>query len=153
MSWCARQDAFGSLDLQTSVAMYATPLMVTGLAAAVDSARPDVVFEWSERARHLSQSVVPLRPPPDPRLAADLAELRLLRDQTPDEDWLARPRAAALRDRARDRQWSATGAAGQEHRETLAEVQERAGRRDRRAGLCLERARITWWSPRRPAPG
>jgi len=115
-----RQDAFGSLDLRTSVAMHATPLMMTGLAAAVDSARPDIVFEWSERARHLSQSVVPLRPPPDPLLAADLAELRQLRDQTRDEDWLTRPQAAALRDRARDRQWSATGAAGQERRETLA---------------------------------
>ena len=55
MSCVRRQDAFGSLDLQTSVAMHATPLMMTGLAAAVDSGRPDIVFEWSERARHLSQ--------------------------------------------------------------------------------------------------
>ena len=43
----------------------------------------------------------PVRPPPDPEQAADLAELRVLRAAAADGDWLAGPRAAVLRDRAR----------------------------------------------------
>lgn len=104
------QATFGSLDLQTSVAVHATGLLTTGLAAALRSNRPAAVFEWSERARHLSHQVVPLRPPPDPGLAADLTELRALRAENP--DWLAAPAAAAIADRARERQWAATGVSG-----------------------------------------
>ncbi|WP_127474009.1 CHAT domain-containing protein [Microbacterium sulfonylureivorans] len=110
------QRTFGSLDLQTSVAMHGGNLIFAGLDSAVRSGRPDVVFEWSERARHLSQQVVPLRPPPDPALAEELAELRMLRAENPGGDWLSVPRAAALRERARERQWSSTGAVDGEER-------------------------------------
>nr|BFF09172.1 CHAT domain-containing protein [Microbacterium flavescens] len=116
------QHSFGDLDLQTSFGMHATGLIFTGLGSAVESGRPDVLFEWSERARHLSQQVTPLRPPPDPRLAEELAELRMIRADDPGEEWLSRPRAAALRERARERQWSATGAVQVEHPATLAEL-------------------------------
>lgn len=110
------QRSFGSLDLQTSVAMHGANLVFAGLDSAVSSGRPDVVFEWSERARHLSQRVVPLRPPPDAALADELAELRMLRAENPGRDWLSVPRAAALRERARERQWTSTGAADGEER-------------------------------------
>jgi tetratricopeptide (TPR) repeat protein len=116
------QNAFGSLDLQTSISMHASGLMFAGLHSAVRSGRPDVVFEWSERARHLSQQVVPLRPPPDPELASDLAELRMLRADNP--DWLSDPRAMELRDRARERQWSQTGSASFELRVSLEELRD-----------------------------
>ncbi|WP_240948867.1 CHAT domain-containing protein [Microbacterium salsuginis] len=112
-SW---QSSFGSIDLQTSVAMHGANLIFAGLEAAVRSGRPDVLFEWSERARHLSQHVVPLRPPPDPDLAAELAELRILRAENPGADWLSSPRAAALREQARGRQWSSTLARDGERR-------------------------------------
>ncbi|MGZ0711841.1 CHAT domain-containing protein (plasmid) [Coraliomargarita sp. W4R53] len=118
-----RQSAFGSLDLRTSAAAHATPLMVAGLRAAVASGRVDVVFEWSERARHLNQQVAPLRPPPDAELAADLAELRQIRADAPDDRWLATPRAVELRDRARERQWRGTRAASGERHATLNTVQ------------------------------
>ncbi len=131
----SRQASFGSLDLQTSAAMNAVPLAVTGLSSALASGRPEIVFEWSERARHLSQAVVPLRPPPDPLLAADLAELRRLRGDGSDEHWLADPRAAALRDRIRDRQWSGVGAR---------EVQDRADLAALRAGLDGETALLAY---------
>jgi tetratricopeptide (TPR) repeat protein len=108
----ASRRQFGSLDLQTSIAMQGAGLLGAGLAAALRSARPDVVFAWSERARHMSQQMVPLRPPPDPRLAAELAELRQLRAENPAGDWLEDSRAAALRDRARERQWESMGTAG-----------------------------------------
>ncbi|MEA5055573.1 MAG: CHAT domain-containing protein, partial [Propionicimonas sp.] len=118
----AWQRSFGSIDLQTSITMHATGLVTEGLAAAVASGRPEVLFEWSERARHLSQQVVPLRPPPDPELAADLAELRALRADNP-SGWLADPRTAALQDRARRRQWSTTGVAGVNDQVTLDALQ------------------------------
>lgn len=123
------QRAFGSLDLQTSVTMHGHGLMLEGLAAAVRSGRPDVVFEWSERARHLSQQVVALRPPPDPELADDLAELRTLRAENPTGDWLSGGRAARLRDRTRHRQWTATGAAGLDDQVTLEELRGALGAR------------------------
>lgn len=121
------QRSFGSLDLQTSVAMHGANLVFAGLDSAVRSGRPDVVFEWSERARHLSQQVVPLRPPPDPELAEELAELRMLRAENPGADWLSMPRAAALRERARERQWSATGVADGDERIPLSELRSELG--------------------------
>ena len=115
------QESFGSLDLQTAIAMHSGGLMYAGLNSAVRSGRPEVVFEWSERARHLSQQVVPLRPPPDPAVAAEMAEIRILRADDP--AWLSNPRVVELRERARERQWSATGAAGIEQRASLDELQ------------------------------
>lgn len=129
------QSSFGSLDLQTSVGMHGTRLIYTGLEAAVESGDPAVVFEWSERARHLSQQVVPLRPPPDPELAHQLAELRMIRAEDSTEEWLAQPRAAALRERARERQWSATGAAATANPVSLEEL---------RAALPADTAHIAY---------
>lgn len=100
--------AVGSLDLSGSTTMQGLGVITVGLSSAMRSGRPSVVFEWSERARHLNQQIVPLRPPPDPELAADLAELRVLRVDDGGTDWLSGPRASLLRDRARERQWSAT---------------------------------------------
>lgn len=109
--------SFGSLDLQTSIAMHGSDLVFAGLASAVQSGRPDVIFEWSERARHLSQQVVPLRPPHDPELAADLAELRMLRaDELAGTD---QARATRLRERARTRQWAQTAAGAARQRLSL----------------------------------
>ncbi len=127
------QHSFGSLELQASLPMHAQGLMIAGLTSAVHSRRPDVVFEWSERARHLQQRVVPLRPSPDPELAADLAELRMMRADDP--AWLSDPRAAALRERARERQWTATRAAAIQHHATLDEL---------RAGLDPQTAYVTF---------
>ncbi|HWM16490.1 MAG TPA: CHAT domain-containing protein [Microbacterium sp.] len=117
------QRTFGSLDLQTSVVMHGNGLILTGLGAAVRSRRPEVLFEWSERARHLSQQVLPLRPPPNPELAAELAELRMLRADGAGGEWLRDPRVADLHDRARERQWAGTGSAAFEQHLTLAELQ------------------------------
>ncbi|GAB6858702.1 CHAT domain-containing protein [Microbacterium xylanilyticum] len=117
------QASFGSLDLATALVMHGAGLLYAGLGAAVRSGRPEVVFDWSERARHLSQQTVPLRPPPDPGLAADLAELRMLRSEAVSGDWLAGPRAAALSAQVRQREWSSIGRAGGRRRITLAELQ------------------------------
>ncbi|MEV4687114.1 CHAT domain-containing protein [Microbacterium sp. LWH3-1.2] len=116
------QASYGSLDLATSLVMYGDGLVYAGLQSAVRSMRPDAVFEWSERARFLSQQVVPLRPPPDPELATDLAELRALRAEG-GADWLASERARVLGEQLRQRQWATSGAAGRRRRASLAELQ------------------------------
>ncbi|WP_396657209.1 CHAT domain-containing protein [Microbacterium sp.] len=117
------QASFGSLDLQASVTMHGVPLLMAGLSSALRSQRPELVFEWSERARHASQQVVPLRPPPDEEAAAALAELRMLRSEASGAEWLASERAAELHDLVRERQWTSTGSAGVHRRVGLAELQ------------------------------
>jgi tetratricopeptide (TPR) repeat protein len=128
------QRSFGSLDLATSLTMHGDGLIFAGLRSAVRSRRPDVVFEWSERARHLSLQAIPVRPPPDDALAADLAELRMLRLESGADDWLASPRAAELSEQVRRRQWAASGAQGSRDRLGLAQL--RATLADDTAVIC-----------------
>ena len=116
------QASFGSLDLASSLVMHGAGLIYSGLSAAVRSANPEVVFDWSERARHLAQQSVPLRPPPDPEMAAELAELRILRSEAGSEDWLSSPRAGELSERVRARQWTAVATAGAVRRITLTDL-------------------------------
>jgi tetratricopeptide (TPR) repeat protein len=106
------QQSFGALDLQASLAMHGTDLVFAGLSAAARTRDPATLFAWSERARHLSQQVAPLRPPHDEELAADLAELRMLRADLAGRDWTTDARVRVLRDRVRERQWSSTGTGG-----------------------------------------
>lgn len=103
-SW---QATFGSLDLQTSAVGHGQHLARLGLRGAMADSRPDVVFEWSERARALASRVSSLRPPPDPNLAADLTALRL----TDPQDHVARRK---LRERIRAHSWfAAQGTVGE----------------------------------------
>lgn len=104
-SW---QRSFGALDVASSVAMHGKELIFEGMAAAIRSRRPEVVFEWSERARHFSHQVTPVRPPRDPEHATDLAQLRMLREElgiASDTD----PRVREVRERVRRRQWATVG--------------------------------------------
>ncbi|MGF6824643.1 tetratricopeptide (TPR) repeat protein [Microbacterium sp. ZKA21] len=116
------QRSFGALDLQASVAMHGTNLIFQGLRSAAESGDPSILFDWSERARHLSQQVVPVRPPHDPELASDLAELRMLRAELTGSEWTTHPQVRALRDRVRERQWTATGAGDTRRRVGIDEV-------------------------------
>jgi len=117
------QASFGSLDLATSLVMHGESLIFAGLRSAVRSMDAAAVFEWSERARFLSQQVVPLRPPPDPELAAGLAELRALR--VGGTDWFESDRAREVGQRIRQRQWSLAGVAGRRSRASLQELRDR----------------------------
>jgi tetratricopeptide (TPR) repeat protein len=120
------QESFASLDLQSALAMHGRPLLMEGLSSAMRSARPDVLFQWSERARNFSQRVVPLRPPHDPETASDLAELRQLRSEAPVE-WLSTARGSLLQDRVRQRQWSSTAAAELSSVVSMDALQDRLG--------------------------
>ncbi|WEK61641.1 MAG: CHAT domain-containing protein [Candidatus Microbacterium colombiense] len=116
------QQSFGALDLQASVAMQGSELVFAGLTAAARTRDPETLFAWSERARHLSQQVAPLRPPHDDALATDLAELRMLRADLAGHDWTTDARVRVLRDRVRERQWSSTRSGGTNERVDLAET-------------------------------
>ena len=137
------QSAFGSLDLQTSSAMRAGGLLTEGLSSALRSGRPDVIFDWSERARLMSQHVVPLRPPPDDELAADLAELRTIRAAAGDDDWLADPRAHTLERRIRDRQWASTSAGGATGRIAMSDALEALGEGEAVIAYVFDGGRLT----------
>jgi tetratricopeptide (TPR) repeat protein len=101
------QSSFGSLDLQSTMVGHGNALAKLGLELALADGSPEVVFEWSERARALASRVTTLRPPPDPQLAADLTALRLL---DPNDT----ARARELRERIRSQSWyAAEGSVGE----------------------------------------
>jgi tetratricopeptide (TPR) repeat protein len=99
------QSSFGSLDLQTMVVGRGTRLGVRGLALAVDSRNPDVLFEWSERGRMLASRVQPVRAPEDESIAEDLAELRAMAQPAGGVRPWSPDREAELRQRVRERAW------------------------------------------------
>ncbi|WP_345528353.1 CHAT domain-containing protein [Nocardioides endophyticus] len=103
------QSSFGSLDLQTGVAGHGTRLGVRGLALAVESRRPAVLFEWSERARMLASRVQPVRAPADPELIADLTELREMAAAREAGRRTSPEREAELRQQVRERAWQHQG--------------------------------------------
>lgn len=102
----AWQSSFGSLDLQTGVSGHGIRLAARGLALAVESGRPDVLFEWSERARMLASRVQPVRAPEDEQIVADLTELREMAAEGGRRD---PGREAELRQRVRERAWQHRG--------------------------------------------
>jgi hypothetical protein len=97
------QSSFGSLDLQSTLVGHGNNLARLGLRLALDDRSPEVLFEWSERARALAARVTPIRPPRDPQLAADLAELRALGEDGP------RARREELQERIRQQSWYGEG--------------------------------------------
>jgi tetratricopeptide (TPR) repeat protein len=97
------QSSYGSLDLQSSLVGHGLALARLGLQQAVADGRPEVVHEWSERARALAARVPPVRLPADPEAAERLAALRTLpADAAPAE----RDR---LRGRVREDSWYRPG--------------------------------------------
>lgn len=131
----AWQSTFGSLDLQTGVVGQGRRLAVSGLALASEIGDPDVVYEWSERARMLATRITPVRPPADEAMAADLAELRRL-NAANDSNLVPAPRRdAELRRRVRERAWQSPGSG---------EVTEPAPLLDVRLELGSGTALVAW---------
>jgi tetratricopeptide (TPR) repeat protein len=106
----AWQSSFGSLDLQSTLVGHGRDLAVTGLELAVEHGDPDLLFEWSERARTLVGRVAPVRPPTDGQVAQDLSELRVLQGEQPRARTPEARRVEELRARVRQRRWYAEGA-------------------------------------------
>lgn len=116
----AWQSSFGSLDLQTGVAGHGVRLAARGLTLAVESGKPEVLFEWSERARMLASRVQPVRAPEDEQIVADLTELREMAAEGGQRD---PDREAELRQRVRERAWQHRGSGEVADPVTLAELQ------------------------------
>ncbi|MFO6453526.1 MULTISPECIES: CHAT domain-containing protein [unclassified Aeromicrobium] len=103
------QASFSSLDLMSSLVGHGRALAARGLQLALETGSPDLVFEWSERARALTTRVVPVRPPHDPAAASDLIEIRALTVTEPDPGTVEAQRLAVLRRRVRERAWLGAG--------------------------------------------
>ncbi|CAI9402838.1 CHAT domain-containing protein [Nocardioides sp. T2.26MG-1] len=114
------QSSFGSLDLQTGVAGHGVRLGTRGLALAVESRKPAVLFEWSERARMLASRVQPVRAPEDEQIVADLTELREMAAEGGRRD---PEREVELRQRIRERAWQHRGSGAVADPVTLPELQ------------------------------
>ncbi len=110
---------FGSLDLQSSLVGRGRGLAAYGLEMAVRDGRPELVFEWFERARVLVSRVTPVKSGSAEEGDADLAELR--RRQSTGED------TEELKTRIRQRAWYAPSIGRSAHPATLAKVQASLG--------------------------
>jgi tetratricopeptide (TPR) repeat protein len=120
------QSSFGSLDLQTMVTGHGRRLAVRGLRVAVASGDPDVLFEWSERARTLASRVQPVRVPADEDVQGHLQELRALAS-TEDPSRSGAARQSELRDLVRERAWQHRGSGEYDDPASLSEVRSRLG--------------------------
>ena len=103
------QASLGSIELQSTLAFHSRQLIGHGIRAALADGRPETVFEWSERTRSLVSRIVPLRPPANAELAADLTELRQLRRTEPAAGSPQAHRERELSSRIRSRQWTDEG--------------------------------------------
>jgi hypothetical protein len=118
------QSSFGSLDLQTMVTGHGRRLAVRGLRVAVATGSPEVLFEWSERARMLASRVQPVRVPRDEQVLEDLQELRSLA-AVEDPTREVAVRQAELRERVRERAWQHRGSGEYDDPASPADVQAR----------------------------
>lgn len=121
------QSSFGSLDLMTSLVGHGRDLAARGIQIALEDGSPELVFEWSERARALTTRVVPVRPPQDPAAAADLVEIRTLTVTEPEAGTAQARRLVELRDRVRQRAWLGAGSGEVRAVADLADVREALG--------------------------
>jgi CHAT domain len=74
----AHRAGLGAIELRANLAGQAADLVRLGRELSVESGRPRQVLRWFEYGRAAALRLPPVKPPPDPKLAAVLAELRLL---------------------------------------------------------------------------
>ncbi len=121
------QSSFGSLDLQSSLVLHGRGLADLGMRLAISSGSMELCFEWSERARTLVNRVRPVRPPADPVVAAELAELRFLTISSPVPRSEAGQRLRELRASVREHSWFGAGSGEVTEPASLAVLQEALG--------------------------
>jgi len=114
----ARRDRLGSIDLQTGSAALGADLAAAGLRLALRRGSASQVFAWLERSRAQAFRARPVRPPPDPRAAEVVAELRRLSSVIRTAELSGRPdpaaksKRAALQREIREHSWQAAGPGG-----------------------------------------
>jgi hypothetical protein len=87
--------AMGATDLRARAAGHRTDLVQIGLRLAFDSGRPARVLEWAERGRASLLHAAGVRPPADPRLRAELSQLRAASSEVDELRRAGRPSARA----------------------------------------------------------
>ena len=90
------QATLGANELRVHAASASTDLAEIGLGLALRSRRPARVLAWAERWRAGALRRRPLRPPADPVLAGQLAELRSVAGRLEEAGFAATPATAAL---------------------------------------------------------
>ncbi|WP_203338401.1 CHAT domain-containing protein [Nocardioides limicola] len=113
------QRSIGSLELQSSTQRHGEQVIRLGQQAALASADPEALLQWSERARELVARSVPERPPEE--LGDRLAALRHL---GPDGDPAARAR---LIEEIRHGRWQAGGSVSPAKTLTLSALRSALG--------------------------
>lgn len=88
----------GAIETRATATAHGLPLASLGLATAVRAGDPVRMLHWVERWRSTTLRLPAVRPPDDPHLAVDLAQLRLARLRLGD------PAVAERRDGALDRE-------------------------------------------------
>jgi tetratricopeptide (TPR) repeat protein len=107
--------AQGATELRVHAAEHGAELAAMGIRLAFEDGDPGRILAWSERCRAMSLRPRAVRPPRDPRLAADLSELRRAVQAAQEEALAGRPtsrlmaRQAAFENRVRDRARQAGG--------------------------------------------
>jgi tetratricopeptide (TPR) repeat protein len=123
----AWQSSFGSLDLQSGVAGHGRQLAMDGLRMAVADGSPEVLLQWSERARALASRVIPVRPPSDERVSGELTELRWLQSLNPAPQSPEARRMTVLQESIRQHAWYGGGSGEVTEPCELAELQGALG--------------------------
>ncbi len=112
------QATLGATELRAHVSAHRGALARWGLQMALEDGHPRRVLEWAERDRASALRVRPARPPEDPELSRDLAELRSTMAQIDEarhdgtDDARLVHRQVALERRVRDRWRTASGRSG-----------------------------------------
>jgi len=107
---------FGSTDLQSGSTALGVELARTGLATALDTRSPRLVFSWSERSRAQAFRIRPVRPEADAETVDAVAELRQLHKLLREAELEGRTepglrqRRTELERFVRERGWQASGA-------------------------------------------
>ena len=70
--------SLGALELRARTAAHIEEVTALGRRLALRSGRADQLLRWTEYGRAVALRLPPVRPPADPQLTADLAELRRL---------------------------------------------------------------------------
>jgi tetratricopeptide (TPR) repeat protein len=73
-----QQAGLSATEMRAHISLHADGSAALGLRLAIESDQPRQILAWMERRRANSLRSWPVRPPPDPALAKDLAELRRL---------------------------------------------------------------------------
>jgi len=97
----AYQLTLGAVEMQASTTAHGSALAEIAAREALAADDPRLLLRWTERWRATTFAILPVRPPDDGELAADLATLRQMTRRLNDATTNGRPTGALERERRR----------------------------------------------------